>query len=70
MRDKPCLVVGNGVRVTASVRRVWTSDVKAAIVAESHLPGARVCEVTKRHSLASTQLTARRRALQTVKTHS
>jgi len=63
MRDKPRLVVGNGVRVMASGRRIWPADVKAAIVAESHLPGARVCEVAKRHGLASAQLTAWRRAL-------
>lgn len=63
MRDKPRLVVGNGVRVTASGRRVWPADVKAAIVAESHAPGARVGEVAGRHGLSSAQLTAWRRAL-------
>ena len=62
MRDKPRLVVGNGVRVMASGRRIWPADVKAGVVAESHLPRARVCEVAKRHGLASAQLTAWPRA--------
>ena len=62
MRDKPRLVSGNGVRVSASGRRIWTSDVKAMIVAESYEPGARVGEVARRHGLASAQLTAWRRA--------
>jgi transposase len=37
-------------------RRAWPDDVKAGIVAESFEPGARVCDVARRHWLAPQHL--------------
>lgn len=42
-------------------RRSWSDEAKAAIVAESFQPGARVCDVARKHNLASQHLTAWRR---------
>jgi transposase len=37
-------------------RRSWPDDVKARIVAERFAPGARVCDVARRHGLAPQHL--------------
>jgi transposase len=42
-------------------RRLWPDEVKAWIVAESLVPGARVCEVAERHRIAPQSLTTWRR---------
>jgi transposase len=42
-------------------RRLWPDEVKARIVAESLVPGARVCEVAERHRIAPQSLTTWRR---------
>ncbi len=42
-------------------RRTWSDEAKATIVAESFQPGARVCDVARKHSLAPQHLTAWRR---------
>lgn len=42
-------------------RRSWSDEAKAAIVAESFQPGARVCDVARKHDLAPQHLTAWRR---------
>jgi transposase len=42
-------------------RRTWSDEAKAAIVAESFQPGARVCDVARKHNLAPQHLTAWRR---------
>ena len=52
-------------------RRSWPDDVKAGIVAESFEPGARVCDVARRHGLAPQHLStwrglARKRKLDVV----
>ena len=41
-----------------SGRRRWPDDVKARIVAESFLPGARVCDVAARHGVAARHLSS------------
>ena len=38
-------------------RRKWPDDLKARIVAETLVPGARVCEVARRHGVAPQYLT-------------
>jgi transposase len=45
-----------------SGRRRWPEALKGRIVAESFAPGARVCDVARRHRIAGQQLTAWRRA--------
>ena len=45
----------------AGRRRAWTSDEKAAIVAESYAGGASVCEIARRRGLTPTQLFTWRR---------
>ncbi len=45
----------------AGRRRAWSAEEKAAIVAESHESGARVCQVARRHSLTPQQLFTWRR---------
>ncbi|MGY6412013.1 MAG: IS66-like element accessory protein TnpA [Alkalilacustris sp.] len=42
-------------------RRRWPDEVKARIVAESFLPGARVGDVARRHDVVPSQLTTWRR---------
>ena len=42
-------------------RRRWSVEAKAAIVAESFLPGVRVADVARRHGLTPQQLTGWRR---------
>ena len=42
-------------------RRKWSADLKARIVAETLVPGARVCEVADRHGVAPQYLTMWRR---------
>jgi transposase len=42
-------------------RRQWPDEVKARIVAESFLPGARVGDVARRHDVVPSQLTTWRR---------
>ncbi len=42
-------------------RRLWPDEVKARIVAESLVPGARVCEVAERHCIGPQSLTTWRR---------
>jgi len=42
-------------------RRRWSDEAKAAIVAESFLPGVRVADVARRHGLTPQQLTGWRR---------
>lgn len=42
-------------------RRMWPTDVKLRIVAESHAPGATVSEVARRHRLMPSQVTTWRR---------
>jgi transposase len=42
-------------------RRKWPDEVKARIVAETLVPGARVCEVADRHGVAPQYLTTWRR---------
>jgi transposase len=42
-------------------RRRWTDDQKAAIVAETLEPGARVCEVALRHKVAQSKVFAWRK---------
>jgi len=42
-------------------RRRWPEHVKAAIVAESFLPGVRVADVARRHGMTPQQLTGWRR---------
>ena len=42
-------------------RRTWPTDVKLRIVAESHVPGAMVSEVARRHRLMPSQVTTWRR---------
>ena len=42
-------------------RRQWPDEVKARIVAESFVPGARVGEVARRHGVLPSQLTTWRR---------
>ncbi len=50
----------------AGRRRIWSVDQKAAIVAESCVSGASVCEVARRHGLTPQQLFSwRRQALET-----
>jgi len=44
-----------------SGRRRWSVEAKAAIVAESFLPGVRVADVARRHGLTPQQLTGWRR---------
>jgi transposase len=45
----------------AGRRRMWSVDQKAAIVAESCVDGASVCEVARRHGLTPQQLFSWRR---------
>ncbi|MEQ1609292.1 MAG: transposase [Hyphomonadaceae bacterium] len=45
----------------ATGRRKWPDEVKARIVAETLSPGARVCEVARRHGVAPQYLTTWRR---------
>ena len=45
----------------AGRRRTWPAEVKARIVAESHVPGATACGVARRHGLSPQQLFAWRR---------
>jgi transposase len=45
----------------AGRRRAWSAEEKAAIVAESHENGARVCQVARRHGLTLQQLFTWRR---------
>ena len=45
----------------AGRRRIWSVDQKAAIVAESCVSGASVCEVARRHGLTPQQLFSWRR---------
>ena len=45
----------------AGRRRTWSVDQKAAIVAESFVEGASVCEVARRHGLTPQQLFTWRR---------
>ena len=42
-------------------RRRWSVEAKAAIVAESFLPGIRVCDVARKHGLTPQHLTSWRR---------
>jgi len=42
-------------------RRRWSDEAKAAIVAESFLPGVRVSDVARRHGMTPQQLTGWRR---------
>ncbi len=44
-------------------RRKWPDEVKARIVAETLSPGARVCEVARRHGVAPQYLTTWRRLM-------
>jgi len=43
-------------------RRSWPDEVKGRIVWESFRPGARVCEVARRHGISPQQVTTWRRA--------
>jgi len=45
----------------AGRRRIWSTDEKAAIVAESYAGGASVCEIARRRGLTPTQLFTWRR---------
>src|SRR3954466_12513957 len=45
----------------AGRRRNWPADEKAAIVAESYVPGRTVCGVARRHGLTPAQLFTWRR---------
>ena len=40
------------VLVGPSGRRTWPDDVKARVVLESYAPGAKVCDVARRHGMA------------------
>ena len=52
----------------AGRRRTWSADQKAALVAESFVEGASVCDVARRHGLTPQQLfTWRRQARQEAK---
>jgi transposase len=42
-------------------RRIWTSEQKAAIVAESYTDGVKACQVARRHGLTPQQLFGWRR---------
>ena len=44
------------------LRRCWSDDVKAQIVAESYAPGALVSEVARRHEISPQLLSAWRKA--------
>lgn len=46
----------------ATGRRSWSEEVKGRIVWESFRPGARVCEVARRHGISPQQVTTWRRA--------
>lgn len=39
-----------------SGRRTWSDDAKARIVMESYAPGAKVCDVARRHGMAPQHL--------------
>ncbi len=39
-----------------SGRRTWPDDVKSRIVLESYAPGAKVCDVARRHGMAAQHL--------------
>ncbi len=39
-----------------SGRRTWPDDVKARVVLESYAPGAKVCDVARRHGMAPQHL--------------
>jgi len=63
---KPALEADNFRRIEVITgvgrRRGWSEERKAAIVAETFEEGAVICEVARRHNIASSQLFAWRRA--------
>ena len=56
---------GKLARRTRSGGRLWPAEVKGRAVFESMKPGARVCEVARRHDVKTQQLTAWRRLAHT-----
>jgi transposase len=68
--SKPVAIAARRVEIFtgAGRRRQWSSEEKAAIVAESHGSGDTVCAVARRHGLTHSQLFAWRREARRVDT--